>query len=107
MAGGDENALAVLIAGVFDKARFLDLCRHFVAFTDEGNGLRKALAGYHQFPATQQAVATTLEAAAPGGDRKAGVVWHTQGSGKSLTMAFHAGKVIAQAAPCRTRRSSS
>ena len=98
VAGGDENALAVLVAGVFDRARFLDLVRHFIAFTDEGGGLRKVLAGYHQFHATRQAVATTLEAAAPGGDRKAGVVWHTQGSGKSLTMAFYAGKVIAQPA---------
>jgi type I restriction enzyme R subunit len=98
VAGGDENALAILVAGVFDQARFLDLARHFIAFTDEGNGLRKVLAGYHQFHATRQAVATTLEAAAPGGDRKAGVVWHTQGSGKSLTMAFYAGKVIAQPA---------
>ena len=98
VAGGDENALAVLVAGVFDQARFLDLARHFIAFTDEGSGLRKVLAGYHQFHATRQAVATTLEAAAPGGDRKAGVVWHTQGSGKSLTMAFYAGKVIAQPA---------
>jgi len=98
VAGGDENALAVLVAGVFDRARFLDLVRHFIAFTDEGGGLRKVLAGYHQFHATRQAVATTLEAVAPGGDRKAGVVWHTQGSGKSLTMAFYAGKVIAQPA---------
>ena len=98
VAGADQNALAVLVAGVFEKARFLDLVRHFVAFTDEGSGLRKVLAGYHQFHATRQAVATTLEASAPGGDRKAGVVWHTQGSGKSLTMAFYAGRVIAQAA---------
>lgn len=96
VAAQTENALAVLVAGVFDKARFLDLVRHFIAFTDEGSGLRKVLAGYHQFHATRQAVATTLEASAPDGDRKAGVVWHTQGSGKSLTMAFYAGKAIAQ-----------
>jgi len=98
VASTSDQALAVLIAGVFDKARFLDLVRHFVAFTDEAAGTRKVLAGYHQFHATRQAVATTLEASAPDGDRRAGVVWHTQGSGKSLTMAFYAGKVIAQPA---------
>jgi len=98
VAASSDQALAVLIAGVFDKARFLDLVRHFVVFTDEGSGLRKVLAGYHQFHATRQAVTTTLEASAPGGDRRAGVVWHTQGSGKSLTMAFYAGRVIAQPA---------
>lgn len=98
VAATSDQALAVLIAGVFDKARFLDLVRHFIVFTDEGSGLRKVLAGYHQFHATRQAVATTLEAASPDGDRRAGVVWHTQGSGKSLTMAFYAGRIIAQPA---------
>mgnify|MGYP002336043444 CR=1 FL=1 len=98
VADADQNALAVLVAGVFDRPRFLDLVRHFIVFADEASGVRKILAGYHQFHATRQAVATTLEASAPGGDRKAGVIWHTQGSGKSLTMAFYAGRVIAEPA---------
>src|SRR5919199_4613891 len=52
------------------------------------------MAAYHQFHAVRKAVASTVEAASAGGDRRAGVVWHTQGAGKSLTMAFYAGKVI-------------
>src|ERR687885_125539 len=52
------------------------------------------MAAYHQFHAVRKAVASTVEAASAGGDRRAGVVWHTQGAGKSLSMAFYAGKVI-------------
>ncbi len=56
--------------------------------------IAKKVAGYHQFHATRKAVATTVRASGPDGDRRAGVVWHTQGSGKSLTMAFYAGKLV-------------
>ena len=97
---GDEVApkgsleLEVLIRGVFDKRRFLDLVRHFVVFEDTGGSLEKKIAGYHQFHAVNKAVECTLEAAAPKGNRRVGVVWHTQGSGKSLTMVFYAGKII-------------
>ena len=109
--------LQILLEGVFDKRRFLDLVRHFVVFEDMGGGvLAKKLAGYHQFHAVNAAVEETLRAAqvaaagaiaeTPGryeagrkpgggpGDHRVGVVWHTQGSGKSLTMAFYAGRVI-------------
>ena len=86
--------LEVLIRGVFEKQRFLDLIRHFVAFEDSGSSLNKKIAGYHQFHAVNKAVNCTLEAASPKGDRRVGVVWHTQGSGKSLTMVFYAGKII-------------
>jgi type I restriction enzyme, R subunit len=109
--------LQVVLEGVFEKRRFLDLVRHFIVFEDEGGGkLTKKMAGYHQFHAVNVAVEETLRAAriaatdriadAPGrfeagrrpggdsGDRRIGVVWHTQGSGKSLTMAFFAGRVI-------------
>ena len=106
--------LQVLLEGVFDKRRFLDLVRHFIVFEDLGGGvLAKKLAGYHQFHAVNVAIDETLRAAklhdlgeVPGrfeagrkpggdpGDRRVGVVWHTQGSGKSLTMAFYAGRVI-------------
>ena len=124
--GGREDApaslseLQVLLAGVFDRRRFLDLVRSFIVFEDLGAGvLAKKIAGYHQFHAVNVALEETLRAAqaaaadrghrtdegpgryeagtSPGGDpgdRRVGVVWHTQGSGKSLTMAFYAGRVI-------------
>ncbi len=86
--------LEVLIRGVFEKRRFLDLIRHFIVFESDGGNVAKKMAGYHQFHAVNKAVSCTLKAAAPQGDRRVGVVWHTQGSGKSLTMAFYAGKII-------------
>ncbi|MDZ7317152.1 MAG: type I restriction endonuclease subunit R [candidate division KSB1 bacterium] len=111
--------LQVVLEGVFEKRRFLDLVRDFIVFEDDGSGrLVKKMAGYHQFHAVQAAVRETLRAAArenriddqagryesgrkPGGkpgDRRIGVVWHTQGSGKSLTMAFYAGRIIREPA---------
>jgi len=104
--------LEVVLGGVFERRRFLDLLRYFIVFEDQGGGkLAKKMAGYHQFHAVNVAVEETLRAAKvaaqplgryaaghqPGGeegDRRVGVVWHTQGSGKSLTMAFYAGRVI-------------
>ena len=102
--------LQVAIEGAFEKRRFLALIRDFIVFEDDGGGrLAKKMAGYHQFHAVETAVGETLRAAElrvreeagryesgrkPGGnpgDRRIGVVWHTQGSGKSLTMAFYAG----------------
>jgi type I restriction enzyme R subunit len=111
------SQLQVVLEGVFEKQRFLDLLRYFIVFEDEGGGkLAKKMAGYHQFHAVNAAVEETLRAASgfglhrvaevagryeaglrPGGepgDRRVGVVWHTQGSGKSLTMAFYAGRMI-------------
>ncbi len=112
--------LQVMIEGVLHKRRLLDLIGHFIVFEDPGSGsLAKKIAGYHQFHAVNFAVAETLRAARlqhdrtagpPGGyetgprhggepgDRRIGVVWHTQGSGKSLTMAFYAGRVIRERA---------
>lgn len=87
--------LQVVLQGVFDKRRFLDLIRYFIVFEDSGGGaLVKKMAGYHQYHAVNLAVESTVRAASAGGDRRAGVVWHTQGSGKSLTMAFYAGRVV-------------
>ncbi|MCR4310366.1 MAG: type I restriction endonuclease subunit R [Deltaproteobacteria bacterium] len=108
--------LKVLLEGVFEKRRFLYLLRHFIVFEDLGGGkLVKKMAGYHQFHAVNAAVEETLRASIPAvdvlreleghyesglrpggdpGDRRVGVVWHTQGSGKSLTMAFYAGRMI-------------
>ncbi len=87
--------LEVLLKGVFGRERFLQFVRHFIAFEEEAGGLAaKKLAGYHQFHAVLRAVEATIAASGPGGDRRCGVVWHTQGSGKSLTMAFYAGRII-------------
>lgn len=121
LAGPHLPQLQVLIGGVFDKQRLIDLVGHFIVFEDDGGGnLVKKMAGYHQFHAVRAAVAETLRAARPQaaggiaeqrgryeagarpggdlGDRRIGVVWHTQGSGKSLTMAFYAGRVIREPA---------
>jgi len=87
--------LQVVLGGVFEKRRFLELIHHFIVFEEAGGGvLVKKMAGYHQFHAVNQAVDSTLRAARADGDKRAGVVWHTQGSGKSLTMAFYAGRVV-------------
>ncbi|HML93889.1 MAG TPA: type I restriction endonuclease subunit R [Thermodesulfobacteriota bacterium] len=87
--------LQVVIEGVFGKRRFLDLIRHFIVFEDLGGGvLIKKMAGYHQYHAVNLALDSTVRAAGTGGDKRVGVVWHTQGSGKSLTMAFYAGRVV-------------
>lgn len=112
--------LEVLTRGVFDPRRFLDLVRHFIVFEDDGTKLTKKMAGYHQFHAVRVAVEETLRAARgvpttrikepgggyfarsfPGGapgDRRIGVVWHTQGAGKSLTMVFYAGRLVLEPA---------
>ena len=106
--------LQVLLQGVCDRRRFLDLIRDFIVFEDDGSGqLEKKIAGYHQFHAVQAAVDETLRAAAlqhaasrgsgrrqggEPGDRRIGVVWHTQGSGKSLTMAFYTGRIVREPA---------
>jgi len=99
--GGEDLApaslpqLQVVREGVFEKRRLLDLVRHFNVFEDDGRGVVvKKMAGYHQFHAVNRAIAETVAASGPRGDRRIGVVWHTQGSGKSLTMAFYAGRVI-------------
>lgn len=86
--------LSTLLDGIFEQGRFLDLLRSFIVFEEDRGEVVKKLAGYHQFHAVRTAVEETVRATRPGGDRKVGVVWHTQGSGKSLTMAFYAGKVI-------------
>lgn len=88
-----ELELRTLLLGVFDKSRLLDLVRSFVVFEDDGEKVIKKLAQYHQFHAVRKAVTKTVEASATEGDRRAGVVWHTQGSGKSLSMTFFAGKI--------------
>ena len=93
-APSTELEIEVLIKGIFEKDRFLRYLKHFVVFEEtEGETIAKKIAGYHQFHAVKTAVDTTVKASRPEGDKQCGVVWHTQGSGKSLTMAFYAGSI--------------
>ncbi|MET4219535.1 type I restriction enzyme R subunit [Bradyrhizobium sp. LB14.3] len=125
ITGRDEAVklaeLQIVLEGVFEHQRFLDLIKYFIVFEAlDGGKLVKKMAGYHQFHAVNVALEETLRAAIPSeswrktqgfsdeagrydagpmaggedGDHRVGVVWHTQGSGKSLTMAFYAGRVI-------------
>jgi type I restriction enzyme R subunit len=89
----ESPQLETLVRGVFEKRRLLDILQNFIVFEDDGRFLSKKVAAYHQFRAVNKAVECTLNAASPRGDRRVGVVWHTQGSGKSLTMAFYSGKI--------------
>jgi type I restriction enzyme, R subunit len=89
-----QAELETVIKGIFNKTTLLDLLRHFIVFEVDGDTIIKKIAGYHQYHAVNKAIAATIEATRIEGDRKAGVVWHTQGSGKSLTMAFYAGKLV-------------
>ncbi len=93
-AGRAHAELETVIKGVFDQRRLLDLVKDFIVFGDTGSDVIKILAGYHQFHAVRHAVDRTLRATGPEGDRRVGVIWHTQGSGKSLLMAFYAGQII-------------
>ncbi|MGM3189601.1 type I restriction endonuclease subunit R [Dickeya dadantii subsp. dieffenbachiae] len=108
--------LETLVRGFFGPALFLDYVRHFVLFEQDADQIIKKVAGYHQFHAVREAVkATVIAASSPNkgmlevqepratygkevqpGSRKAGVVWHTQGSGKSITMACYAGRLLQQ-----------
>ena len=122
LAASNMTELQVMLEGIFDPGRFLALVRDYIVFDDDGSGaLVKKMAGYHQFHAVRVAVDETLRAAAlqrsegrvgeeegryesgrrPGGepgDRRIGVVWHTQGAGKSLTMAFYTGAIVREPA---------
>ena len=94
-APSTDLELEVLIRGAFEKRRFLNYLKHFIVFEEtEGGTIEKKIAGYHQFHAVKTAVDTTVQASRPEGEQQCGVVWHTQGSGKSLTMAFYAGSII-------------
>ncbi len=90
--------LESMIRSVFKRDNFLELIKDFIVFgednEDNKSSMKKILGGYHQFYAVKKALEFALKASAPDGDRKAGVIWHTQGSGKSLLMIFYAGKII-------------
>ncbi|ADU91764.1 type I restriction endonuclease subunit R [Taylorella equigenitalis] len=80
----------VFFKGIFQKDRFLDLLHNFLCITNEGEESKKVVAGYHQYFAVTKAINRTLKATSPDGDKRAGLFWHTQGSGKSLSMVFYA-----------------
>lgn len=86
--------MEVMFNGMLNKQTLLDLIRHFVVFEKSKDKTLKKVAAYHQYYAVNKAVTTTQTAAAESGDRRAGVVWHTQGSGKSLSMVFYTGKLV-------------
>jgi type I restriction enzyme R subunit len=96
--------LETLIKGMLQPATLLDLVRNFIVFEktkkeDVKTGLiqiqtAKKIAAYHQYYAVNKAVQSTIRASGEKGDRRGGVVWHTQGSGKSLSMVFYAAKLI-------------
>ena len=92
--GKVQPGLQTMVKGVFEKKRFLDLIHNFVVFDDDGAHIQKKISAYHQYHAVNKAVDCTEEAVSPEGDQRIGVVWHTQGSGKSLSMVFYAGKII-------------
>lgn len=79
-----------LMRGMFSKTRFLDILHNFICFSKESGGDAKILAAYHQYFAVKKAVESTVKASSVGGDGRGGVFWHTQGSGKSLSMVFYA-----------------
>jgi type I restriction enzyme R subunit len=118
-ASSNSLELEILIKGVFDQQRFIDLLQHFIVFEEDpdSGALHKIIAGYHQFHAVNAAVEETVRASGmpplrkdsreeagrywagrmhggKPGDRRAGVVWHTQGSGKSFSMLFYAARVV-------------
>lgn len=86
--------LEVLIRGMFPRERLLELISQFELFQTDGKDTWKILAGYHQYHAVLKAVESTERATLEQGDRRIGVIWHTQGSGKSLSMVFYAGKLV-------------
>lgn len=89
-----QPQMEVMFTGMLNKHTLLDLIRHFIVFEKSKDKTLKKVAAYHQYYAVNKAVTTTQSAAAETGDRRAGVVWHTQGSGKSLSMVFYTGKLV-------------
>lgn len=90
----ERGDLRTLIHGVFEPRRFFDLIRYCIVFEDTKEGPIKKVAGYHQFHAVNTALDASIRASRDGSDGRGGVVWHTQGSGKSLTMVYFAGRSI-------------
>lgn len=94
---GQFNELETLVRGLLAPATLLDYLRFFVLFEDDGE-LEKKIAGYHQYHAVRAAIQQVVAASRPDGSHKGGVVWHTQGSGKSITMTCFAARVMQETA---------
>ncbi|HQR85776.1 MAG: DEAD/DEAH box helicase [Burkholderiales bacterium 35-55-47] len=90
---GQFQELETLVRGVLAPEYLIDYLRYFVLFEDDGK-LVKKIAGYHQFHAVRAAIEQVVQASRPDGSHKGGVVWHTQGSGKSITMTCFAARVM-------------
>src|SRR5262249_22128491 len=90
---GQFRRAETLIRGLFRRDLLLDYLHNFILFEDDSEIIKK-IAAYHQFHAVRKAVDSTFRAAAAEGDKKIGVIWHTQGSGKSISMCFYAAKII-------------
>ena len=86
--------METLIRGLMQPENLLQLVRDFTVFGDKGDGVFKIIGGYHQFHGARKALASAVNAVDENGDRKVGVIWHTQGSGKSFLMAFFAGLLV-------------
>ncbi|NPD86029.1 type I restriction endonuclease subunit R [Lentimicrobium sp. L6] len=88
------SELPFLIEGLLNKATLLDFLKHFTVFERTKKETIKKIAAYHQYFAVNKAIQTTIKASDTEGDKRGGVVWHTQGSGKSLSMVFYTGKLV-------------
>ncbi len=99
-ASKTKPQLDILLKGMLNKRVFLDLLRYFIVFEQERDPktntikLSKKVAAYHQYHAVNKALEATIKAAGKKGDKRCGVIWHTQGSGKSLIMVFYSGKMV-------------
>lgn len=89
-----EMQMQVMFNGMLNKQTLLDLVRQFIVFEKSNAKTLKKVAAYHQYYAVNKAVESTVKASAQEGDKRGGVIWHTQGSGKSLSMVFYSGKLI-------------
>lgn len=89
-----QPQMEVMFSGMLNKKTLLDLIRQFVVFEKSDTKTLKKVAAYHQYYAVNKALESTVIASSSSGDRRGGVIWHTQGSGKSLSMVFYSGKLI-------------
>jgi type I restriction enzyme R subunit len=94
VADEDIPQMEVMVKGMLNKQVLPDLIRHYILFHQNKEQITKIVPRYHQYFAVNKAVETTKRATSEQGDQRAGVIWHTQGSGKSLSMVFYAGKLV-------------
>ena len=91
-----QPEMEVMFYGMLNKQTLLDLISQFIVFEKSDTKTLKKVAAYHQYYAVNKAVESTVIASSNNGDRRGGVIWHTQGSGKSLSMVFYSGKLIVE-----------